>query len=272
MGRPARNPYPRLETAGPAGTGGPAYADKHHAFVDMHIEVSFYGALVRLAGGRTRTVQVEGDAPTVSDLRAALSREIPGISRHLPHVAVGMGTELLTDQARLEPGVEVSLLPPVSGGAEPFARVQDEPLDLAAILRASEGVDDGALVVFAGTVRAVDGELRLAGLDYDVHREMAEETIRRIERDIEGREGILVCRIVHRVGYVPAGEASVYVVVRGRHRPEAFDAARAGIDRVKSEAPIWKEDVLEGGERRPRPADSGIPLTPRANPGRKSGP
>jgi molybdopterin synthase catalytic subunit/molybdopterin converting factor small subunit len=237
----------------------------------MHIEVSFYGSLVRLAGGRTRTVQVEGDSPTVSDLRAALSREIPGIARHLPHVAVGMGTELLPDQAPLEAGAEVSLLPPVSGGGEPNARVQDGPLDLAAILREGEGVDDGALVVFAGNVRAADGDLRLAGLDYDVHREMAEETIRRIEREIEGREGILACRIVHRVGFVPAGEASVYVVVRGRHRPEAFEAARAGIDRVKSEAPIWKEDVLEGGERRPRPTDSGIPLTPRANPGSKGG-
>jgi len=229
----------------------------------MHIEVSFYGSLVRLAGGRTRTVQVEGEAPTVSELRAVLAREIPGIARHLPHVAIGMGTELLPDQARLEAGAVVSLLPPVSGGEDLLARVQDGPLDLAAILRETEGVDDGALVVFAGNVRASDGGLSLAGLDYDVHLEMAEATIRRIERDIEGRKGVLACRIVHRVGYVAAGEASVYVVVRGRHRPEAFEAAREGIERVKSEAPIWKEDVLEGGERRARPTDSGVPLTSR---------
>jgi molybdopterin synthase catalytic subunit len=229
----------------------------------MHIEVSFYGSLVRLAGGRTRTVQVEGEAPTVSDLRTVLSREIPGIAPHLQHVAVGMGTELLPDQARLAAGAEVSLLPPVSGGEDLLARLQDGPLDLAAILRETEGVDDGALVVFAGNVRASDRGLELAGLDYDVHPEMAEATIRRIERDIEGRKGVLVCRIVHRVGYVPAGDASVYVVVRGRHRPEAFEAAREGIDRVKSEAPIWKEDVLKGGERRPRPVDAGVPLSPR---------
>jgi molybdopterin synthase catalytic subunit len=205
---------------------------------------------------------VEGEAPTVSDLRAVLSREIPGIAGHLPHVAVGVGTELLPDQARLEAGAEVSLLPPVSGGDD-LGRVQDGPLDLSAILRETEGVDDGALVVFAGNVRASDGGLSLAGLDYDVHREMAEATIRRIEQDLEGRDGVLRCRIVHRVGYVPAGEASVYVVVKGRHRSEAFEAAREGIDRVKSEAPIWKEDVLEGGERRPRPTDAGVPLMPR---------
>jgi molybdopterin synthase catalytic subunit len=233
----------------------------------MHIEVSFYGNLVRLAGGRTRTIQVEGEAPTVSDLRAVLSREIPGLAGHLPHVAVGMGTELLPDGARLEAGAEVSLLPPVSGGVDSLARVQDGPLDLALILRETEGVDDGALVIFAGNVRAVDGELRLEGLDYDVHRDMAEATIRRIERDVEKREGVLVCRIVHRVGHVPAGEASVYVVVRGRHRSEAFEAAREGIDRVKSEAPIWKEDILEGGERRPRPTDAGVPLTRRGGTG-----
>jgi molybdopterin synthase catalytic subunit len=237
----------------------------------MHIEVSFYGSLVRLAGGRTRTIQVEGEAPTVSDLRSVLSREIPGIAGHLPHVAVGMGTELLPDGARLVAGAEVSLLPPVSGGVDPRPRVQDGPLDLAALLRETEGVDDGALIVFAGNVRALDGDLRLEGLEYDVHREMAEATIRRIEREIEGRAGILVCRIVHRVGFVPAGEASVYVVVRGRHRPEAFEAAREGIDRVKSEAPIWKEDVLEGGERRSRPTNSGVPLSPRGERGGKVG-
>jgi molybdopterin synthase catalytic subunit len=77
---------------------------------------------------------------------------------------------------------------------------------------------------------------------------MAERTLRRIEGEICALEGVLSCRIVHRVGEVRAGEISVYVVVRARHRPEAFAAAREGIDRVKAEAEIWKEDVLSSDD------------------------
>lgn len=139
-------------------------------------------------------------------------------------------------------------------------RIQDGPLSLETLITETAGLDDGALVIFSGNVRAVDGELQVEALDYDVHREMAEQAIRRIEEEILERKGVLSCRIVHRVGYVPAGESSVYVVVRGRHRPEAFEAAREGIERVKREVPIWKEDVLADGTRQPRPTDSGTPL------------
>jgi molybdopterin synthase catalytic subunit len=166
-----------------------------------------------------------------------------------------MGVELFPDEAPLRTGVEISLLPPVSGGnsgdagADPsgranLPRIQDAPLSLDSLLEETEGVDAGALVVFGGSVRALDRGVGIAALDYDVHREMAEGLIRLIEADICAREGVLSCRIVHRVGAVPAGEMSVYVVVRARHRPEAFAAARDGIERVKAEVAIWKEDVV----------------------------
>lgn len=82
----------------------------------MDVEICFYGNLVGIAGGRNRTVRVDGDAPKVSDLRAAIRREIPAVAPHLEHTAVGMGTELLGDDAPLVAGAEISLLPPVSGG------------------------------------------------------------------------------------------------------------------------------------------------------------
>ena len=82
----------------------------------MKVEVYFYGNLIHLAGGRVRTVWVEESAPRVSDLRAAIAREIPEIVPHLRQAAVGMGTELLSDDALLRPDAEISLLPPVSGG------------------------------------------------------------------------------------------------------------------------------------------------------------
>ena len=226
----------------------------------MEVEVCFYGSLAHLAGGRVRRVQVEGSAPTVSDLRAAIVVQLPAVARHLDHTAIGMGTELLSDDALLRPDAQISLLPPVSGGSKGRQRIQVGPLSLDDLLKETSGVDDGALVIFSGNVRAVDGDADIAALDYDVHEEMAEVAIRKIEEEIVQRAGVLSCRIVHRVGSVPAGESSVYVVVRGRHRPEAFDAAREGIERVKQEVPIWKEDMHVDGTRNPRPGDSGTPL------------
>lgn len=141
-------------------------------------------------------------------------------------------------------------------------RIYDGKLSLEKILQETSGEDAGALVVFGGTIRAHDEGREVAALDYDVHREMAEQAIRRIETEIESRKGVLAFKIVHRVGHVPAGEDSVYVVVRGRHRPEAFQAARDGIERVKREVPIWKEEVLSDGSRRPHSCSEGTPLIP----------
>ncbi len=141
-------------------------------------------------------------------------------------------------------------------------RIRRGPISIEELLQETSGVDAGALVVFGGTIRAFDEDRDVAALDYDVHREMAEERILRIEDEIAAREGVLACRIVHRVGYVPAGEDSVYVVVRGRHRPEAFQAAKDGIDRVKQEVPIWKEEVDPDGSRRAFSSEHGTPLAP----------
>ena len=45
-------------------------------------------------------------------------------------------------------------------------------------------------------------------------------------------------------------EPSVIVAVSAPHRGEAFAGARAVIDRVKAEAPIWKVEVTEAGRER----------------------
>ena len=58
----------------------------------------------------------------------------------------------------------------------------------------------------------------------------------------------MVGRIVlwHRIGELALGESSVVVAVSSPHRPEAFEAARFGIDALKATAPIWKKETWEG--------------------------
>lgn len=83
------------------------------------LEVSFYGSLRSLAGGRTRWIPVPGTsgrAPTAGELRAAVARELPQLAPHLDTVAVAAGIRLVPEDAPLDAGEEIALLPPVSGG------------------------------------------------------------------------------------------------------------------------------------------------------------
>jgi molybdopterin synthase catalytic subunit len=54
--------------------------------------------------------------------------------------------------------------------------------------------------------------------------------------------------IVHRVGRLNVGEASVIIAAGSAHRADAFAVCRYAIERVKQIAPIWKREHFDGGE------------------------
>ena len=55
------------------------------------------------------------------------------------------------------------------------------------------------------------------------------------------------CAIVHRVGVVENGQASVVVAVSSPHRIEAFEAAQWIMDTLKRTVPIWKKEQWSDG-------------------------
>jgi molybdopterin synthase catalytic subunit len=142
-------------------------------------------------------------------------------------------------------GDEVALVPPVSGGAEVVrgVRVTSDPLDVAALAEAVRDPSAGAVVLFEGVTREVPE------LDYEAYAEMAEAKLRAIGEEVAAAHGCSAVALEHRVGTVPLSEPSVIVAAAAPHRGEAFEAARALIDRVKAEAPIWKVEVAESGAR-----------------------
>jgi len=85
-------------------------------------------------------------------------------------------------------------------------------------------------------------------LEYEAYPPAAEQSFRQIADEIRQRWGIDRVAIVHRVGRIEIGEASVVIAVASPHRAEAFDACRYAIDRLKQIAPIWKKEVYEDGE------------------------
>jgi molybdopterin synthase catalytic subunit len=98
----------------------------------------------------------------------------------------------------------------------------------------------GAEVEFRGIVRESEDGRTIEGLQYEAHEEMARRQLQRI-MDEAGKEWpCQEVRFIHRLGWVPVGEASLYVRVRASHRGEAFRFCMALIDRMKADAPIWK--------------------------------
>ena len=107
-----------------------------------------------------------------------------------------------------------------------------------------------SLVVFGGMIRDHNLGDHVVAIEYDVHRPTAERAIRAIEAEACERFAVRHCRICHRTGRVGLGEASVWIVVRSGHRPQAYDASRWAIDVLKQRVSIWKLEVLADGTER----------------------
>ncbi len=203
-------------------------------------------AVFRERGGRERLTINLDDGGTVADALAVIASE-PGLGEVMAAMPVraARNREYVSDDSLLADGDELALVPPVSGGAAEgvFARVTDDELSVERLAGAVANPGAGAIVLFAGVTREVER------LDYEAYREMAEERIAAIVAEVIATHGLQAAGAEHRVGMVPLGEPSVVVAVSAAHRDAAFAGAREAIDRIKAEAPIWKQEV-DGGERR----------------------
>ena len=120
----------------------------------------------------------------------------------------------------------------------------EKPLSLDALAARVRDPRAGAVVTFCGVTREVER------LEYEAYAEMAEERMAEIAAEAVERHGLCAAAVEHRVGDVPLSEPSVIVAASAPHRGEAFAGARALIDRVKAEAPIWKVEVGPDGSAR----------------------
>lgn len=125
--------------------------------------------------------------------------------------------------------------------------IVSHPIDTAAVLAAAASPRAGAVVLFLGTTRQFTHERETASLDYECFPEMAESKLRELETEARARWSLLGCVIVHRVGHVALGEASVAVAVSTAHRQAAFEAGQWLIDTLKQVVPIWKKENWADG-------------------------
>lgn len=129
-----------------------------------------------------------------------------------------------------------------------LVRVTDAPLDPGEALAFVAHPSAGGTVLFSGTVRDHSDAGDVTGLEYEAWEEQAETALRSTGEHLFGRWPLCAVALLHRTGALEVGEISVIVAVSAAHRAEAFEAAREGIERIKSEAPIWKKEGLVGGD------------------------
>jgi MoaE-MoaD fusion protein len=213
----------------------------------MVVRIRLFAQLRERAGAGELSL----DLPDGACVRDALAdASVASLAQGLPLV-MAVNRQYASEDAPLAAGDELALIPPVSGGAQdadgagraPDVALRDEPLSLDALVARVRDPRAGAIVTFSGVTREV------STLEYEAYAEMALEQMRAVVAEAVERHGLCAAAAEHRVGKVPLSEPSVAVAASAPHRGEAFAGAREIIDRIKAEAPIWKQEV-EGDERR----------------------
>jgi molybdopterin synthase catalytic subunit len=209
--------------------------------------------------GRSRLAVELPEGSSLADLRSLLHRDYPDLGPLWERLAVAVDGELAGPDAALRDGVEVALLPPVSGGsgnleapvanqAARRAALTEVPLDVPGILATVSAEGFGAVLLFLGTVRDNHQGRRVERLDYSAYEAMALARLERIVTELEQAHPPLRLAIVHRLGPVPVGEASVAIAAASPHRAAAYAASRRALERLKAEVPIWKREHYADGE------------------------
>lgn len=220
----------------------------------------YLGTLREIAGREGEPIEVV-DGAVLADLYAALQQRIPQLQQFQHAIALAVNYEYSDGETRLREGDEVALIPPVSGGApeettgiggpamptSEHAAIVREPINGAAIAGAIRQPDDGAVVVFDGTVRNQTRGRRTLYLDYTAYEAMALKQMEQLAQQALANFAIRDAWLVHRLGRLQIGETSVFIAVVAAHRAAAFEACRWLIDTLKKTVPIWKKEYFEDG-------------------------
>jgi len=135
--------------------------------------------------------------------------------------------------------------------------IQQEDFDLATEYQAlrADAPNIGAIVTFTGLVRdfnlieSMPENTAVQGLFLEHYPGMTEKSLAAIIETAKTRWSIINTRVVHRIGAMHPGDQIVFVGVNSAHRGDAFAACEFIMDYLKTQAPFWKKELTEEGER-----------------------
>ncbi len=125
--------------------------------------------------------------------------------------------------------------------------ITDKRIDVDALHAEVADAGAGATLAFVGTVRNEKQQRRVTHIDYEAYETMALRRLHAIASEITRRWPVRRVVMVHRVGRLVVGDASIAIVLSTPHRAEGFEALRFAIESVKQDVPIWKKEHFEDG-------------------------
>lgn len=193
--------------------------------------------------------ELDLDLPVGTTAAGLLDRLIldhPRLVGLAPSLLLAVNREYVEKTRILAEGDEVVLIPPVSGGADLY-EITEAPLSMDALAQEVGQNTSGAVASFLGIVRGFARGRQVEYLEYDAYPEMAITKMHQIGEEIRQRWPIDRLAIMHRIGHLAIGEASVAIAVSSPHRREALQACAFAIERLKEIVPIWKKEVWTDG-------------------------
>ena len=124
----------------------------------------------------------------------------------------------------------------------------NDPIDTAALARGVVRPSDGATIVFEGIVRNHNEGKAVESIVYEAYLPMAEKEMAAVVDGVRAAWPDVAVAVVHRLGHLVVGDASIAIVCASPRRAKAFEACRMTIDRIKKTVPIWKKERGPGGE------------------------
>jgi molybdopterin synthase catalytic subunit len=126
-----------------------------------------------------------------------------------------------------------------------WLEISKNPIDIVALTQTQDqSVTSGAVVCFSGVVRGMEDGKPIAAIEYEAFGEMAVHQFHQLFDQMSKRWPIESVRLVHRLGRVAAGEASLWVEIQSGHRGEALESCGWLIDEMKRVVPIWKKPLV----------------------------
>ena len=224
----------------------------------VRVKVLFFGMLRDIVGRAEEQLELENGA-RLQSVFERYAGEFPRLKEFAASTVLACNHQFCDRSTAIHDGDEIAFLPPVSGGSGRyiheiadaeghFFALTREPIQTATIAAGLLRGEDGAVVNFEGVVRNNTKGRATLFLDYECYEPMAVKMMAEIGLDIARAFAIGRIAIVHRLGRMQIGEASVAVIVTAPHRKPAFEAALEGINRLKRLVPIWKKEHFADGE------------------------
>lgn len=215
----------------------------------MKVHVRLWGGLTEVAGFAEDVLEIEDDA-TAGDVVSTLEARAPELARYRSHTRIAVNADVVSPEMPLAEGDEVSLIPPVAGGAvDDTIDIRQGPLDVSEAIAFVSTPASGGIGVFAGVVRDTNEGNAVSEIDYTAFEEMALKEMTALVAQVRERWALHRVWVAHSVGRLRVGDVSVVVATSSTHRADALEACRAIIDGVKERAQIWKQEFGPDGTR-----------------------